>query len=51
MTFTVTRRLLDVVRSGNKLTATIGTDYSDHSDEREYDQVVVNYVTLPLDEL
>ena len=38
-------------RSGNKLTATIGTDYSDHSDEREYDQVVVNYGTLPLDEL
>ena len=51
VTFTVTRRLLDVVRSGNKLTATIGTDYSDHSDEREYDQVVVNYGTLPLDEL
>jgi 2,4-dienoyl-CoA reductase-like NADH-dependent reductase (Old Yellow Enzyme family)/NADPH-dependent 2,4-dienoyl-CoA reductase/sulfur reductase-like enzyme len=51
VTFTVTRRLLDVARSGNKLTATIGTDYSDHSDEREYDQVVVNYGTLPLDEL
>jgi len=51
VTFTVTRRLLDVVRSGNKLSATIGTDYSDHSDEREYDQVVVNYGTLPLDEL
>ena len=51
VTFTVTRRLLDVARSGNKLTATIGTDYTDHSDEREYDQVVVNYGTLPLDEL
>ncbi len=51
VTFTVTRRLLDVARSGNKLTATIGTDYSDHSDKREYDQVVVNYGTLPLDEL
>ena len=51
VTFTVTRRLLDVARSGNKLTATIGTDYSDHSDEREYDQVVVNYGTFPLDEL
>jgi 2,4-dienoyl-CoA reductase-like NADH-dependent reductase (Old Yellow Enzyme family)/NADPH-dependent 2,4-dienoyl-CoA reductase/sulfur reductase-like enzyme len=51
VTFTVTRRLLDVVPSGNKLTATIGTDYSDHIDEREYDQVVVNYGTLPLDEL
>ena len=51
VTFTVTRRLLNVERSGNKLSATIGTDYSDHSDKREYDQVVVNYGTLPLDDL
>ncbi len=51
VTFTVTRRLLDVARSGNKLTATIGTDYSDHSYEAEYDQVVVNYGTRPLDDL
>jgi 2,4-dienoyl-CoA reductase-like NADH-dependent reductase (Old Yellow Enzyme family)/thioredoxin reductase len=51
VTFTVTRRLLDVARSGNKLVATIGTDYSDHTDKREYDQVVVNYGTLPLDDL
>ncbi|MFY9210910.1 MAG: NADH:flavin oxidoreductase [Aestuariivita sp.] len=49
--FTVTRRLLGVERSGNTLTATIGTDYSDHSYEAEYDQVVVNYGTLPLDDL
>jgi len=49
--FTVTRRLLDVQRSGNKLTATIGTDYSDHSSTAEYDQVIVNYGTLPVDEL
>ncbi|MCX7558341.1 NADH:flavin oxidoreductase [Sulfitobacter sp. F26204] len=51
VTFTVTRRLLDVVRNGNKLTATIGTDYSDHTAERDYDQVVLNYGTLPLDGL
>ncbi len=51
VTFTVTRRLLGVARNGNKLTATIGTDYSDHSHEAEYDQVVVNYGTLPLDDL
>ncbi len=51
VTFTVTRRLLGVERSGNKLTATIGTDYSDLEDKKEYDQVVVNYGTLPLDEL
>lgn len=51
VTFTVTRRLLDVVRAGNRLTATIGTDYSDHSYKADYDQVVVNYGTLPLDAL
>jgi hypothetical protein len=51
VTFTVTRRLMDVVRDGSKLIATIGTDYSDHSYEAEYDQVVVNYGTLPLDDL
>lgn len=51
VTFTVTRRLLGVVRRGNALTATIGTDYSDHAVEKEYDQVVVNYGTLPLDDL
>ena len=50
-TFTVARRLLGVERRGNKLEAQIGTDYSDHSDIQEYDQVVVNYGTLPLDEL
>lgn len=51
ITFTVTRRLLGVQRDGNKLTATIGTDYSDHSDLKEYDQVIVNYGTLPLGDL
>ncbi|MBM1815113.1 NADH:flavin oxidoreductase [Pseudosulfitobacter pseudonitzschiae] len=51
VTMTVARRLLDVARNGNVLTATIGTDYSDHSQQADYDQVVVNYGTLPLDEL
>lgn len=51
VTFTVARRLLGVTRSGNTLTATIGTDYSDHSYEVEVDQVVVNYGTMPLDAL
>lgn len=49
--FTVTRRLLGVERKGNKLLATIGTDYSDHTFTVEYDQVVVNYGTMPVDEL
>jgi len=51
VTFTVTRRLLGVERKGNKLVATIGTDYSEHTDTKEYDQVVVNYGMLPVDEL
>lgn len=51
VTFTVTRRLRDVVPEGNRLRATIGTDYSAHTDEKSYDQVVVNYGTLPLDDL
>ncbi len=51
VTFTVTRRLLSVARTGNTLTATIGTDYSDHSHQAAYDQVVVNYGTMPLDDL
>jgi N-methyl-L-proline demethylase len=49
--FTVTRRLLGVTRAGNRLRATIGTDYSKYRSEKEYDQVVVNYGTLPLDDL
>lgn len=49
--FTVTYRLKDVKRSGNKLIAVIGTDYSDHRQEREFDQVVVNHGTIPMDEL
>ena len=51
VTFTVTRRLLDVTRDGNRLMATIGTDYSDFTSSKTYDQVVVNYGTMPMDEL
>lgn len=51
VTFTVARRLLGISRSGNRLTAAIGTDYSSHTYSAEYDQVVVNYGTLPLDDL
>ncbi len=51
VTFTVARRLLDIRREGNTLTAVIGTDYSDHRTEARYDQIVVNYGTMPLDDL
>ena len=51
VTFTITRRLRGVERSGNRLRVRIGTDYSDRVTEAEYDQVVVKYGTMPLDEV
>jgi len=49
--FTVTYRLLSASKEGNALKAIIGTDYSDHVEERVFDQIIVNHGTLPLDEL
>ncbi|WP_372833253.1 oxidoreductase [Puniceibacterium confluentis] len=49
--FTVTYRLMAVEKDGNRLRAVIGTDYSNHREERHFDQIVVNHGTLPLDEL
>jgi N-methyl-L-proline demethylase len=51
VTFTVTFRLEAVHRDGNRLRATIGSDYGGVNRERLFDQVVVNQGTLPLDEL
>ena len=51
VTFTVTHRLLDVMLTGNKLTAKIGTDYSEYVEEKKYDQIIVNCGTMPLDDL
>ncbi|MGQ7848227.1 oxidoreductase [Granulosicoccus sp. 3-233] len=51
VTFTVTRRLMDVVQEGNQLKAIIGTDYSDFRDHKLYDQVVINHGTLPMEDL
>lgn len=50
-TFTVTWRLLSVTREGNRLRATLGSDYGDFHRERLVDQVIVNHGTRPLDEL
>ncbi|MGD9917781.1 MAG: N-methyl-L-proline N-demethylase HpbA [Paenirhodobacter sp.] len=50
-TFTVTWRLISVVRDGNQLRATLGSDYGDVTRARLVDQVVVNHGTRPLDEL
>ncbi len=49
--FTVTYRLMAAKRSGNMITAVIGTDYSRHTEEREFDQIVVNHGTIPMDDL
>ena len=51
VTFTVAQRLLDVTRNNNLLRAKIGTDYSNFTHEKNYDQVVVNYGVIPLDDL
>ncbi|MTH79058.1 NADH:flavin oxidoreductase [Paracoccus aestuariivivens] len=50
-TFTVTWRLTGVARHGNRLCATLGSDYGTATHERLVDQVVVNHGTRPLDDL
>ncbi|NDW54024.1 NADH:flavin oxidoreductase [Aliiroseovarius sp. PrR006] len=49
--FTVTERLKDIQREGNRLMVTLGTDYSEFTRQATYDQVVVNYGTMPMDDL
>lgn len=49
---TLNTRVTAVRRDGNKLLATLGSDYSgSYSEERRVDQVVVEHGTAPLDEL
>jgi len=48
---TINTRVLSVRREGNKLAATLGSDYGPRTEERLVDQVVVEHGTLPLDEL
>ncbi|MBO1325484.1 FAD-dependent oxidoreductase [Acetobacter sp. TBRC 12305] len=49
--FTVAQRLEGVERSGNGLTASIGSDYRDFARKVDVDQVIVNCGTRPMDEL
>ena len=52
VSFTIAQRLEDVVRDGNQLKAIISSDYrEDLRFERNYDQVIVNHGTIPLDDL
>ncbi len=48
---TIHTRVLAVRREGNRLAATLGSDYGPRQEERLVDQVVVEHGTLPLDEL
>jgi hypothetical protein len=43
--------LKSVEKDGNRLSAIIGSDYSDLRQVRSYDQVIVNHGTIPMDEL
>ncbi|HQV01993.1 MULTISPECIES: NADH:flavin oxidoreductase [unclassified Novosphingobium] len=49
--FTVTWRLEAVERDGNALIAHIGSEYGGVSQTRQFDQIVVNHGTIPLDDL
>ena len=51
VTFTVTFTLEAAERSGNGILARIGSEYGGISKQRSVDQIVVNYGTIPLDEL
>ena len=51
VTFTVTYRLMAATREGNRLSAIIGTDYSATTKVRDFDQIVVNHGTLPMDDI
>ena len=48
---TICTKLLSVTREGNRLRATLGSEYTDETQTRLVDQVVVEHGTLPLDEL
>lgn len=51
VTFTVTWRLESVERQGNGLLAHFGSDYGGVTQQRTFDQVVINHGTIPLDDL
>ena len=48
---TISTQLKSVTRLGNRLKATLGTEFADRTWEREVDQVVVEHGSLPNDDL
>ncbi len=52
ITYSIAKRLKDVSIKGNKLNATIGSDYDENfKHSSTYDQIFLNYGVKPLDEL
>ena len=51
VTFTVTYRLRGVERDGNRIKATVDSDYMTLGKTAQYDQVVVNHGTQPISDL
>ena len=49
--FTVTYRLLAVEKTAQGFTAIIGSDYGAWQQRQDYDQIIVNHGTRPLDDL
>ncbi len=49
--FTVTDQLKSVAREDDLLGGTIGSDYSELTKKRSFDQIVVNHGTIPLDDI
>jgi len=48
---TINSRLKRVARDGNQLSAMVGSDYAERTEQRSVDQVIVEHGTLPADEL
>ena len=48
---TVNTQLHGITQEGNRLRATLGSEYSERTETRLVDQVVIEHGTVPLDEL
>ena len=48
---TINTQLKAIRQQGNRLIATLGSEYADRTHEREVDQVVVEHGTLPMEDL
>ena len=51
VTLTINKRVTSIEKVGNELLATLCSDYSDRTDVRTVDQVIVEHATLPLDDV